>query len=116
MSADLLKHLQATFPDGLTDAINAQTFRRAGLGLYAEAMARWATGRRPLLTETGRLACGPASTLVGDEVVIILGAQVPCILRRHSNHYTIVGDAYVHGCMDGECVDTSSVVEQITLF
>ncbi|KAI8631090.1 HET-domain-containing protein [Xylariaceae sp. FL1651] len=40
---------------------------------------------------------------LGDEVFVILGCDVPMLLRQTRNaEYEVVGDCYVHGIMDGE--------------
>ncbi|KAI8943629.1 hypothetical protein NX059_001614 [Plenodomus lindquistii] len=54
----------------------------------------------------------PPNTNVGDRVCILYGCSVPCILRPRnfdasslpSQSYTFVGEAYVHGQMDGEAI------------
>ncbi|KAI1108734.1 heterokaryon incompatibility protein-domain-containing protein [Nemania sp. NC0429] len=49
---------------------------------------------------------GPQECRVSDIVCILLGCSVPVILRNgHSpQSYKIVGEAYVHGMMDGEAM------------
>lgn len=82
-----------------------------------------ATFRRALfVTEGGRLGLGPSKLRAGDCVYYLLGGQTPFILRqshicrilRVSSYprlgyvgrqcFEMVGDAYVHGFMDGEAV------------
>lgn len=55
--------------------------------------------------DDGRLGLVPPRTREGDWVAIISGAEIPFILREASDgtgKYQIVGQAYVHGMMDGE--------------
>ncbi len=46
-----------------------------------------------------------------DEIWILFGGNVPFILRRypdrsgHADSYSLVGDCYVHGIMDGEAME-----------
>jgi hypothetical protein len=50
---------------------------------------------------------GPTVLEVGDEVWILAGADVPLILRPSASsgeEYRLVGEAYVHGIMQGEAV------------
>ena len=44
---------------------------------------------------------------VGDVIVVLFGAKVPYLLRRTSEgeeSCKLIGEAYVHGFMDGETV------------
>ena len=64
--------------------------------------------RRFFITTDGYMGVGPPEMLPGDSVVILLGGRVPFCLRAAEDetkgHYTLVGDTYVHGLMDGEGV------------
>jgi hypothetical protein len=52
------------------------------------------------------LGFAPFSSQEGDFVCVLRGCSVPVILRRTSgDHYVFVGEAYVHGTMDGEIMD-----------
>ncbi|GAB1313504.1 hypothetical protein MFIFM68171_03714 [Madurella fahalii] len=53
--------------------------------------------------EDGLLALLPAAAEVGDRVVLVKGGRVPLVLRHDGERgYRFVGEAYVHGAMDGE--------------
>ena len=52
-------------------------------------------------TSTGHIGLGPEGTKVDDHVVLLSGTQVPFILRQKDEHYQVIGEAYVHGIMDG---------------
>ena len=69
------------------------------------------------ITRKGYLGLGPPKTQVGDSLVILLGGQVPFILRKAGTRYfrksrivngyertcfEVIGDCYAHGIMDGE--------------
>jgi hypothetical protein len=58
--------------------------------------------RELLTTREGYLALGPRSTQPRDTIAILLGCQVPVVVRQHANHYEFVGTCYVHGIMQGE--------------
>ena len=55
----------------------------------------------------------PPSTVEQDFIYILRGARTPYVLRRiektnqddHSTQFTLVGEAYVHGAMNGEILD-----------
>ncbi|KAI1322124.1 heterokaryon incompatibility protein-domain-containing protein [Xylariaceae sp. FL0255] len=49
----------------------------------------------------------PMDTKKGDEVVVLLGASMPCVIRRMgplSSFYSLIGPCYIDGVMDGELV------------
>jgi hypothetical protein len=63
------------------------------------------SGRRLLRTEKRYLGLGPLSVKIGDEIFIIPGSNTPIILRKSSaESYCLVGEAYVHGTMQGEAL------------
>ena len=43
----------------------------------------------------------------GDEVVILFGCSVPVVLSRNEGLYCFKGDAYIHGCMNGEILEST---------
>lgn len=49
----------------------------------------------------GLCPCGAA---LGDLICIVLGSEVPLVLRSSGSEYLLVGGAYVHGIMDGEAM------------
>ncbi|CAK4033929.1 Hypothetical predicted protein [Lecanosticta acicola] len=117
LSAELVEHLVATLSGRCLSTVDGQTLTHAGFGLYAESMVRWANGRRPFLTNTGKLGCGPEFAGIDDKVVIVLGAHVPFILREctSGSDHTVLGDAYVHGYMNGELATSCAAIERVTL-
>ncbi|KAJ9635416.1 hypothetical protein H2199_008419 [Coniosporium tulheliwenetii] len=74
---------------------------------FAEAISRSALHRRLFVTEYGRLGLGPQSMQPSDQVWLICGARMLFVLRPTSDEgcFTLVGETYVHGCMNGEVVD-----------
>jgi hypothetical protein len=72
--------------------------------------------RRVMSTEGGRIGLVPANASKGDVVALFTGGRVPIILRPgEGKHYTVIGDAYVHGIMDGEAMGDLSGLEYIEL-
>lgn len=64
-----------------------------------------ARGRKPFVTKKGHLGLGLDQVEPGDVVAVLIGSQVPFVLRNCvGGRYKIVGDAYVDGIMDGEAV------------
>lgn len=66
-------------------------------------------GRRFFPTTSGYFGLGPAAMGAwgGKNIFccILFGASVPFILQKHGNIYRLVGEAYVHGVMNGEAID-----------
>ncbi|KAH8659320.1 heterokaryon incompatibility protein-domain-containing protein [Tricladium varicosporioides] len=62
--------------------------------------------RRLFRTKNNMLGLTAESMKVGDEVWVIAGSIVPMTLRKSQKggNYELVGEAYVHGIMDGEAV------------
>jgi hypothetical protein len=58
--------------------------------------------RKFLRTERGFMGLAPQLAEVGDEVWILLGCDVPMILRKCDDYYTLVGECFVYGMMEGE--------------
>jgi hypothetical protein len=83
---------------------------------YMQAVDLRAHNKRVFRTQTGYLGIGSAACMPGDDVFILLGADVPFLLRRlGSNHHRIVGETYVHGIMDGEFVEGPTTLTDISI-
>ncbi|KAH0558888.1 hypothetical protein GP486_004482 [Trichoglossum hirsutum] len=65
-------------------------------------------GRSFLITQRGYYCLGPWIAEPGDLCCVLLGANVPFVLRKtdKENHYRLVGETYIHGLMRGEVLDT----------
>ncbi|KAH6716433.1 heterokaryon incompatibility protein-domain-containing protein, partial [Leptodontidium sp. MPI-SDFR-AT-0119] len=88
--------------------------QKAGLS-YMKFM-RQMYGRRPLRTRNGYAGLGPIYTTKEDIVCIIFGAQVPYVLRPDGKgQYRLVGEAYIHGIMDGEFMEKKTVTVEFPL-
>ncbi|ORY13637.1 heterokaryon incompatibility protein-domain-containing protein [Clohesyomyces aquaticus] len=126
------RHRKTTFgPAGLLKAYVPPEELTALINGFHYAVNTASGGRRFFVTQNGLMGIGPARLDQGDEVHIVLGSRVPLILRRrrfprgcaqdaqfggsegvqssigacnklHYKTYALVGDAYVHGVMDGE--------------
>ncbi|PCD41064.1 hypothetical protein AU210_003623 [Fusarium oxysporum f. sp. radicis-cucumerinum] len=57
--------------------------------------------RRVIGTDQGLIGLAPAQTLPGDIIVLCRGGKLPLILRPSGERWQLVGDAYIHGLMDG---------------
>jgi hypothetical protein len=62
--------------------------------------------RRFFITCRGWFGLGAPDCTTGDTVAIFYGYSVPVIFRPLQNEHTFIGNAYVHGIMNGEALDT----------
>ena len=53
-------------------------------------------------TGKGYIGLAPENTQTGDMIVLLEGGKLPFILRQTGSHWSIVGDSYIYGIMDGE--------------
>jgi hypothetical protein len=74
------------------------------------------SGQSFFITEKGYMGNGPWKMMVGDEVHVLRGGKLPLVLHRDPNTmvdvnlqeefgstiYTLCGQCYLHGIMDGE--------------
>ena len=65
------------------------------------------TNRRMVVSRKGYLGLVPFETERDDLVCVLLGGEMPFILRPKGNYYTLVGECYVHGIMDGEVLEAA---------
>ena len=81
-------------------------------------VCRFLGNRRPVRTSPHRIGLGLYETKIGDSVYILVGAKVPYILRPSSKQgkQVLVGEAYIHGVMDGEAMDGNPKIETITIY
>lgn len=79
-------------------------------GSFESTMHHVSWSRRLFVTKAGYIGLAPPSAQPGDVVALLSGGRVPFIIRKDnsSEHYHIVGEAYVHGIMDGELL---SIIE-----
>ncbi len=64
--------------------------------------------RRLVTTYGGYLGLVPAGAIVGDVIAIIMGCDVPLVLRRvkgETSRFTLIGECYVHGIVSGEVAE-----------
>ncbi|KAL0256660.1 hypothetical protein SLS55_009056 [Diplodia seriata] len=103
--------LKAGYMDLLRGARSREAIR------YAEIARYKLKRRRPFRTSRGFIGIGPEEIGEWDSLWIPLGADVPFVLREAEDGcWVVVGEAYVHGIMDGELTEGKSVaIKQIEL-
>jgi hypothetical protein len=67
---------------------------------------------RPFLSANGYVGLTPARSQPGDIACIAFAANIPFVLRTlPSGLYELMGEADVHGIMDGEFMETCPPLE-----
>lgn len=100
-----------TFSDDAEKMGNDMLVREKQLSAYS---------RRGFSTDKGRIGLGNRDIRVGDSICVLGGGSMPFILRQVEGHgggvaYQYIGQAYVHGIMDGEAMNEGRDLEWISL-
>jgi Heterokaryon incompatibility protein (HET) len=94
-----------TFAEMAKDRAVADDIMTAGTQ-FGMAVGDWVRSRRLFRTAEGHFGLGYQSMDEDDEVWILSEASVPFVLRkslnRNINRYSLIGECYVHGMMNGE--------------
>ena len=61
--------------------------------------------RRPFISTKGYVGLAPFHSDPADVICVLYGCVVPFVLRKNGLRYNLIGEAYVHGIMDGEFVE-----------
>jgi hypothetical protein len=72
---------------------------------FVSALHRASNHRKFCISEKGYMALVPAETEAGDLICLLLGGQMPFVLRQRGDEFCILGACYVHGIMDGEAME-----------
>ena len=71
-------------------------------GFAVEAMSLACKGRRFYRSHKGYMGLAPDIARAGDKICLVLGCCTPLIIRGGGPNFSLVGESYVHGVMDGE--------------
>ncbi|KAL8825797.1 MAG: hypothetical protein Q9170_007657 [Blastenia crenularia] len=89
-----------------------------GIGL-AEAISFRLEGKAFAVSDLGFIALVPAEARATDLIALVQGSELPFILRRLESGFAFIGQAYVHGIMDGQVwslvEDGSMPLEEISI-
>jgi hypothetical protein len=95
-----------TLPSGTASSDPASEATSAEIYAFANYVFIATIGKKLFISkEEGWLGLAPMHAEVGDRIALLEGGDVPYILRPklgEENEWEIIGDAYVHGIMDGE--------------
>jgi len=100
---------QERLNDNHVEGILASFNTRLPLGYLDRFPTAFESGirrRRLIVTEDGYIGAAPAETVVSDLVCVLFGCSVPVVLRpiTDADEFTLIGECYVYGFMDGEAV------------
>ena len=72
-----------------------------------QATMHYRDGARPILSKHGYVGLGPKEAQPGDIVSLLFGGSVPFVLRPMDEgaYYSLIGEAYIYGVMDGEAME-----------
>ncbi|QIX02031.1 hypothetical protein AMS68_007548 [Peltaster fructicola] len=62
-------------------------------------------GRVVIVTATGYMGLAPHGAQEGDLLFVVLGSDVPYLLRHKDDGYELIGEAYLQGIMHGEALE-----------
>jgi hypothetical protein len=86
-----------------------ETLRDDWVREYAVPVVAKTMHRSFILTRKGRMGLAVRGVANGDLVIIAKESDVPLVVRRHTVYgFKFIGEAYVHGIMDGEAVSQES--------
>ncbi|KAF2187575.1 hypothetical protein K469DRAFT_737786 [Zopfia rhizophila CBS 207.26] len=91
-------------PDGKLPYIVAEYLKRVQAVTWNR---KFLEGTQQVNDQDPLFGLGPPDTERNDRICILFGCSVPVILRPCNNgtdHYHFIGEAYIHGMMDGEAV------------
>ncbi|CAJ0542491.1 Ff.00g001050.m01.CDS01 [Fusarium sp. VM40] len=71
---------------------------------YAFLACTYCFNRSFLVASIGNIGIGPSDTQVGDCISVILGGDVPYVIREDWTWWSLVGEMYLDGYMNGEAV------------
>lgn len=92
-----------SWPDG--QAAGEEPMRNNWVREYGVPAVAKCVNKSLVLTTMGRVGLAVRGAREGDLVVIARGGKVPYVIRRlPGSEFSFVGEAYLHGIMDGEAV------------
>jgi hypothetical protein len=70
-------------------------------------------GRSLCTTLNGRLGLVHKTAQVGDSIAILVGGKTPYILHPDEDDFRLVGETYIDGLMQGECLKDGNFIETL---
>lgn len=103
IAANALAHNRSSSTDDDEAALEPHLH---GYDIFQASLNETTTGRRLFTTQDGYVGLAPAGSRVGDGICVVLGCNVPFVVRalEGSDGFVMVGECYVHGLMRGEAL------------
>jgi hypothetical protein len=74
-------------------------------GYMNTRIAQMIGGRKAFVSESGHCGLVPDHAEIRDFICVLLGCDVPVILRQVEDHYTFIGESYVRGLIEGQAIE-----------
>ncbi|KAJ2958903.1 hypothetical protein NQ176_g11155 [Zarea fungicola] len=103
---DIVRNALHTDEDPLGTAPNMDEFQQdTFFGRFFDTVVRLAF--RLMVSRSGRIGMVVEKAMKGDIICVLYGCSVPVVLRESVDRgkYTLVGECYLDGCMDGSFLD-----------
>jgi hypothetical protein len=85
--------------------------------VYQISMTNFMRGRQFCSSKSGYIGWAPSNAQLGDKVCFFQGYPIPFVLRptndKHSVDFQLIGEAYIHGMMNGETADLNDASPEI---
>jgi hypothetical protein len=79
--------------------------KQASISQFMARIFSTCQGRSCFTTTEGYIGLAPRETRSGDIICVLLGSDVPLVLRsKGEGKYSVVGECYCHGIMDGSAL------------
>jgi hypothetical protein len=73
-------------------------------GCMNTRIAQMIGGRKAFVSESGHCGLVPDRAEIRDFICVLLGCDVPVILRQVEDHYNFIGESCVRGLMEGQAI------------
>ena len=99
---------QATPDEEDTPGASYDMRRRTELAFWYDLL-QTARNRQFCVTRKGYMGWAPPTAKPGDCICIFFGGQVPYVVRPNGKEYEFLGEAYIHGIMNGEALSMEGI-------
>jgi hypothetical protein len=72
---------------------------------FVERRSLTMRSRSFFISRTGYMGIGPLAVKEGDMICILLGCNIPLLIRKEDDYHVLVGECFVWGLMDGEAME-----------
>ena len=69
---------------------------------FLQRVADCVWNRHLIKTSENRFSLVPKAIETNDLIAILQDCSIPVVIQPRGNYYTVIGEAYIHGLMDGD--------------